>query len=81
MKFRPTRRFLAVTGALVADAAKSAGGAEVRYHPELETLASALMPALRSGDVLVTLGAGSVEELGPAVLELLRGPGRGGHDA
>ena len=61
-----------VTGALVADAARRAGGADVRYHAELESLSAAVSETLREGDVLLTLGAGSVEQVGPDVLRRLR---------
>jgi UDP-N-acetylmuramate--alanine ligase len=57
-----------VTGRLVADAAVEAGGADVRYHPELQGLAEAISTELDAGDVVVTLGAGSVEALGPELL-------------
>jgi UDP-N-acetylmuramate--alanine ligase len=61
-----------VTGALVADAARTAGTPEVHYHDgELDALPAALAPTLRSGDVLLTLGAGSVERVGGAILRLL----------
>lgn len=60
-----------VSGALVADAARAEGAADVRYHEDLATLPAAVAETLRSGDVLVTLGAGSIEALGPAVLERL----------
>jgi UDP-N-acetylmuramate--alanine ligase len=62
-----------VTGALVADAARSAGAADVRYHASLDDLARALADDLREGDVLLTLGAGSVERVGSEVLDLLKG--------
>jgi UDP-N-acetylmuramate--alanine ligase len=59
----------AVTGALVADA--------VPHHrkvfaPTLEEAARALVERARPGDLVVTLGAGNVTEVGPRVLELLR---------
>jgi UDP-N-acetylmuramate--alanine ligase len=60
-----------VTGALVADAARAAGAEEVRYVPSLEDLPAALADHLRQGDVLVTLGAGSVERVGGEVLRRL----------
>ena len=63
-----------VTGALVADAARDAGAAEVHYHADLASLARTLAPALSSGDVLATLGAGSVESLGGEVLQCLEEP-------
>jgi UDP-N-acetylmuramate--alanine ligase len=60
-----------VTGALVADAARAAGGPEVRYEPALEELAPALAETLGEGDLLVTLGAGSVGSVARQVLQLL----------
>ena len=62
-----------VSGALVADAARRAGAAEVHYHASLDDLAEALAASLRGTDVLLTLGAGSVERLGAEVLRLLGG--------
>jgi len=62
-----------VTGALVADAARAEGTPEVHYHEDdVDALPDAIAPTLRSGDVLVTLGAGSVERVGGAVLRRLR---------
>ncbi len=60
-----------VTGALVAEAARAAGVGEVRYVPSLQELGASLAEHLREGDVLVTLGAGSVERVGGEVLRLL----------
>ncbi len=60
-----------VTGEVVAEAARGAGAGEVRYHAELAGLAEAVTASLREGDVLLTLGAGSIEMLGPQVLERL----------
>lgn len=59
-----------VDGRLVADAV--VGNAEmVRYHPDLETLVEAVADGLAPGDVCVTMGAGSVEKVGPALVEVL----------
>lgn len=60
-----------VTGSLVAGAARERG-ADVTYHAELDGLAAALAPTLRSGDLVVTLGAGSIERLGGEILAALR---------
>ncbi|NJD20891.1 MAG: UDP-N-acetylmuramate--L-alanine ligase [Gemmatimonadetes bacterium] len=57
-----------VTGALVADAARAAGADEVHYVPSLDDLSATLAADLREGDVLVTRGAGSVEQVGGEVL-------------
>ncbi len=61
-----------VTGELIVEAARAAGSADVRYHAELTGFAEAIAERLREGDVLVTLGAGSVEAVGPEVLQRLR---------
>jgi UDP-N-acetylmuramate--alanine ligase len=60
-----------VDGGLVAEAARGAGAEDVRYHADLGTLADALSDGLRAGDLLVTLGAGSIETIGSAVLKRL----------
>ncbi|MDR1711731.1 MAG: UDP-N-acetylmuramate--L-alanine ligase [Propionibacteriaceae bacterium] len=53
-----------VTGALVADAAALAG-AEVQYVPELDDAPERLAALVRPGDLVLTLGAGSVTQVGP----------------
>jgi UDP-N-acetylmuramate--alanine ligase len=58
-----------VTGALVADAVPHDRKV---FAPTLEEAAQALVERARPGDLVVTLGAGSVTEVGPRVLELLR---------
>lgn len=65
-----------VTGELVRGAVAAAGGRDTRYHRELATMPAALADTLRAGDVCLTLGAGSIEATGPALLHRL-----GGHDA
>ena len=69
-----------VTGELIVAAARDHGGPQVHYHPDLEGLPAALVPTLRPGDVVVTLGAGSVEVVGDLVLDLLRQRGDGARD-
>ncbi len=59
-----------VTGALVADAARAAG-ATVHYHPERGDLIQALVDMVRAGDLLLTLGAGDITRVGPAVRQQL----------
>jgi UDP-N-acetylmuramate--alanine ligase len=61
-----------VTGALVVDAARAAGARDVRYHERVETLAEAVAGELDEGDVVLTLGAGSIENVGAEVLRLVR---------
>ncbi len=63
-----------VSGVLVAQATLDAGAEHVFFHPELSEFPRALLGSLRSGDVCVTLGAGSIEFLGGDILAALRGP-------
>ena len=49
-----------VTGRLVADAATTAGSAEVVYVPHRADLAGVLAEVCRSGDMVVTMGAGDI---------------------
>ena len=51
-----------VTGEVVALAARRAGG-HVRYHADVDTMADAVMEELTSGDLLLTMGAGSVDRV------------------
>jgi len=44
---------------------------EVRLHPELDTLPRALAGFLESGDLCLLLGAGSIEGVGPALVEAI----------
>ena len=62
-----------VTGELVLRAVTAAGGRDARYHSELASLPAALADTLRGGDVCLTLGAGSIETAGPALLRCLGG--------
>jgi UDP-N-acetylmuramate--alanine ligase len=63
-----------VTGALVADAVPLAQE-HVAFVPDLDDVPAALVVRARPGDLVLTLGAGSVTEVGPRVLELLAGAG------
>lgn len=59
-----------VTGKLVADAAREAGG-QVVYREEVEGIESELTDWLRAGDVCVLMGAGDISEHAHALLERL----------
>lgn len=59
-----------VTGKLVADAVPLPAEA-VTFEPERARLAAALAARARSGDLVLTLGAGDITEIAPAVLDLL----------
>jgi UDP-N-acetylmuramate--alanine ligase len=62
-----------VTGELVSRAARAAGAPEVHDHASIESVHEAVADLLRPGDVVVTMGAGSIEGVGPRLLGLLRG--------
>jgi len=59
-----------VTGELVADAVRAHGGS-VRYVPQLEDAADALACQSSPGDVVLTVGAGSVTQVAPRLLAAL----------
>ncbi|WP_131741713.1 UDP-N-acetylmuramate--L-alanine ligase [Actinomadura roseirufa] len=60
-----------VTGALVAGAVPA--GTETVYVPARDEVPGAVAGLARPGDVVITLGAGDVTQLGPLVLEHLAG--------
>jgi UDP-N-acetylmuramate--alanine ligase len=60
-----------VEAASLADAIRARGHRDVRFLPDLERVPEALVPELRSGDLVLTLGAGSVSRLGPRLLARL----------
>jgi len=60
-----------VTGALVAAAARRAGHPDVAYCANLDAVPAALAPRLRAGDIVLTVGAGNVTDVGPAILQAL----------
>ena len=61
-----------VTGELVSRAARRAGATSVHDHASVGDVHLAVAGELHPGDVLLILGAGSVEDVGPRVLALLR---------
>ena len=61
-----------VTSTLIADAAKAAGAARVQLAPSLDDLTDGLVEALRPGDVLVAMGAGTVDGATRAIARRLR---------
>ena len=50
---------------------RAAGHRDVRFVAELEELPEALAPELRAGDLVITLGAGSVSSVGGRLLAAL----------
>ena len=79
-----------VSGRLVAEAVRAArADADVRYVPSWAAVPGVVAGLLRSGDLLLTVGAGDVTMIGPEVLyrleqgevdEMDEGPARSGHD-
>ena len=57
-----------MTGELIANAARQAGCAEVAYVPEKAKVVGELVRLTRSGDVLLTMGAGDVVRFGEEFL-------------
>ena len=62
-----------VDAATLADAARAVGHRDVRLVAELEDLPEVLVPELTSGDLVITLGAGSISSIGPRLLAALGG--------
>ena len=65
-----------VTGELVAQAV-AAAGAEVVYLADKSTLPEALAATVRPGDVVLTMGAGDIGQVGPALVRLKGGSADG----
>ena len=61
-----------VEAAALAQAIETRGHRAVRFVADLERVVPALLPELRPGDLVLTLGAGSIAGLGPRLLEALR---------
>ena len=61
----------AVTGAVVADAVPLPAG-QVAFVPDFDAVPAELVARARPGDLVLTLGAGNVTDLGPRVLDLLQ---------
>ena len=61
-----------VSAAALASALRARGASAVRFEPHAGALPQLLARELRAGDMLLTLGAGNIHRLGPAVLARLR---------
>jgi UDP-N-acetylmuramate--alanine ligase len=62
-----------ITGRLVADAVP---GGRARYIPEAAEVPAAIAEIAKPGDIVLTMGAGDVTDLGPAVVAALQARGR-----
>ena len=63
-----------VTGALVADAAREDGAADVHLVGFTGDLPEAVASLARPGDLVLTMGAGDITEVGPVLLRRLEVP-------
>jgi len=61
-----------VTGESLARSIQRAGGQPVRYMPSFADAAEAVRAIAADGDMVLTLGAGNVSQLGPMILERLQ---------
>jgi UDP-N-acetylmuramate--alanine ligase len=61
-----------VTSAMIIEAARAAG-AETRHVPSREAAAETVAGMAGPGDIVLTMGAGDVTDLGPRILEHLEG--------
>jgi UDP-N-acetylmuramate--alanine ligase len=68
-----------VTIEAVADAVRAAGHCPVHVVKNLEGLPAAVSALARSGDLVITLGAGSIGTVGDRILDELRGGLAAGH--
>jgi UDP-N-acetylmuramate--alanine ligase len=60
-----------VESAALVEGIRARGHRGVELVADLEQVAAVLAPDLRAGDLVITLGAGSVTRLGPALLRVL----------
>jgi UDP-N-acetylmuramate--alanine ligase len=60
-----------ISGASLAEAIRSHGHHDVTFVPDRPRLAEAARARVRTGDLVLTLGAGDVTQVGPELLELL----------
>jgi UDP-N-acetylmuramate--alanine ligase len=61
-----------VTGSLVAEAARG-HGTDTHYVPLISDVPEAVAELARPGDLVLTLGAGDITEIGPVILRRLEG--------
>lgn len=61
-----------VSSAVLAERIASRGGASVRVLDSLDDVPGAVIDEARGGDIVLTLGAGSIGAMGPRILERLR---------
>jgi len=67
-----------ITGEALARAVGEKGGRSARYASSFSNAVESVTAAAQDGDMIMTLGAGSVSQLGPIILEKLREREAGG---
>jgi UDP-N-acetylmuramate--alanine ligase len=67
---------LGVTGEALVEKIAARGGADATFCERVEEMADVILPRLRPGDLVITLGAGSITNVGPALLDRISGGGR-----
>lgn len=67
-----------VTAEVLTEAIKSYGHKNAHYVGALDGAAETLREQVRAGDLVITLGAGTVHRVGDQLLGLLREKGAGG---
>jgi len=60
-----------ISGELIAQAVRDHGGRDVVYIPDKHTVAERIIDRLRSGDAVVTIGAGDITGVSDEILALL----------
>lgn len=61
-----------VNGSLIWQGVQTLGHPQTLYVPQKEALASEMLPRLRAGDVVLTLGAGDIWKVGEQLLKALQ---------
>ena len=60
-----------VSGELIADGLRVLGHEGVHFHADVDDVHAAVVPTLERNDVCVTVGAGSIEHVGPRLIRKL----------
>ena len=61
-----------ITAEVLADRIRTRGGREVRYAPSFAAAIESVSTQAEPGDMILTLGAGSVSQIGPMILDFLQ---------
>ncbi|MEK7342106.1 MAG: cyanophycin synthetase, partial [Candidatus Binatota bacterium] len=61
-----------IGGEVLYQAIKRKGHLEVEFIPDKREIAGQLVPRLRAGDIVLTLGAGDIYRVGEEIVEALR---------